>query len=179
MKKLVIALAIASALAIAGGASAQQRMEAVVTISKIDLASRTVWVQAKTTKRVLHLPPDIDISNLQVGSRYQFQWNEGVATAIESGAQRAGAPREADIARTGPGTVSSMAKVSGVIDSLDGKKISLRTADGETETFALGPNVASSSFKKGDTVTVTYQRSVAVRVRSTPQPVNDPAPPSA
>jgi hypothetical protein len=177
MKKQVIAFAFASALAVAGGAFAQQRMEAVVTVTKIDPASRMVWVEAKTAKRVLHLSPDIDISDIQVGSRYQFQWNESVATAIESGAQRAGAPREVDVTKTGPGMATSMAKVSGVIDSLDGKRMSLRTSDGQNETFALGPNVASASFKKGDTVTVTYQRSLAVRVRSTPQPITDPAEP--
>jgi hypothetical protein len=176
MKKHVIALALASALAVAGPAFAQQRMEAVVVVSKIDSASRTVWIETKTTKRVLHLSPDIDIADLQVGSRYQFQWDEGVATAVERGAQPG--PRQADLTKTGPGMATSMAKVSGVIQSLDGKKISLRTSDGENETFALGPDVASGSFKSGDTVTVTYQRSLAVRVRSTPQPITDPAPPA-
>jgi len=182
MKKQVIAFAIASALAVAGSVSAQQRMEAVVTVTKIDPASRMVWVEAKTAKRVLHLSPDIDIADLQVGSRYQFQWNESVATAIEPGAQdtAAGATREVEVARTGPGMAKSMARVSGVIDSLDtaGKKITLRTADGQKETFALGPNAAPASFKAGDTVTVTYERSLAVRVRSTPQPITDPAPPA-
>lgn len=176
MRKQVVALAIASALAFAGNAFAQQRMEAVVVVSKIDQASRTVWVEAKTQKRVLHLSPDIDIADLQVGSRYQFMWDEGVATAVEQGAKSG--PREADITKTGPGTATSMAKVSGTIDSLDGKKISLRTADGQNETFALGSNVASGSFKKGDAVTVTYQRHLVVRVRSTPQPITDPAPPA-
>jgi len=178
MKKHVIVLAFASALAVAGGAFAQQRMEAVVTVTKIDPASRMVWVQAKTAKRVLHLSPDIDISDLQIGSRYQFQWDEGVATAIEPGAQGASTPRELDVTKTGPGMATSMAKVSGVVDSFDGKKMSLRTSDGGSETFALGPNVAGS-FKKGDTVTVTYQRHLAVKVRSTPQPVTDPAAPAA
>ena len=41
MKKQVVALAFASALAVAGGAFAQQRMEAVVTVTKIDPATRT------------------------------------------------------------------------------------------------------------------------------------------
>ena len=173
MKKPLIALAIASALAVAGAAFAQQRMEAVVVVSKIDPASRTVWVEAKSTKRVLHLSPNIDLSELQIGSRYQFMWDEGVAKAIERGAQSG--TREADITKTGPGMATSMAKVSGVIDSLDGKKISLRTASGENETFALAPDVASGSFKKGDSVTVSYQRSLIVRVRSTPQPITDPA----
>jgi hypothetical protein len=175
MKKQVIAIAIAAALAV-GGALAQERMEAVATVAKIDPTSRTVWVEAKTSKRVLHLSPDIDISDLQVGSRYQFHWDEGVATAIEPGAQRA--EREADVTRTGPGMVKSMGRLSGVIDSLDttGKKITLRTADGGKETFALGPAIVPASFNRGDTVTLTYERSLAVRVRSTPQPITDPAP---
>ena len=173
MKKQVIAIAIAAALAV-GGALAQERMEAVATVAKIDPTSRTVWVEAKTSKRVLHLSPDIDISDLQVGSRYQFHWDEGVATAIEPSAQRAA--READVTSTGPGMVKSMAKLSGVIDSLDGKKITLRTADGDKETFALGPAIVPASFKAGDAVTLTYERSLAVRVRSTPRPITDPAP---
>jgi hypothetical protein len=172
MKKRVIALAIAATLAVAGGALAQQRMEAVVTVTQVDPASRTVWVEGKTSKRVLHLSPDIDISDLQVGSRYQFNWDEGVATAIEPGALRGA--REVDITKTGPGMAKSMARVSGVIDSLDGKRITLRTADGGKETFALGPAIAPASFKTGDTVTVTYERSLAVKVRSTPQPITDP-----
>ena len=143
MKKPLIALTFAYALALAGSAFAQQRMEAVVVVSKIDQASRTVWVEAKTQKRVLHLSPDIDIADLQVGSRYQFMWDEGVATAVEQGAKSG--PREADITKTGPGTANSMAKVSGTIDSLDGKKISLHTAGGENETFALAPDVASAA----------------------------------
>ena len=176
MKIQVIALAVAAALAVAGEALAQQRMEAVATVTKIDPTSRTVWVEAKTSKRVLHVSPDIDISDLQVGSRYQFHWDEGVASAIEPGAQRGA--READITRTGPGMVKSMAKLSGVIDSLDtmGKKITLRTADGGKETFTFGPAIVPASFKVADTVTLTYERPVAVRVRSTPQPIADPAP---
>src|ERR1044072_2781390 len=146
MKKQLIAVAIASALAVAGGAFAQQRMEAVVVVSKIDPASRTVWVEAKSTKRVLHLTPNIGLSEFQIGSRYQFQWDEGVAKAIERGAQPG--PREADVTKTGPGMATSMAKVSGVIDSLDGKKISLRTAGGENETFALAPGGGRGWFQK-------------------------------
>jgi Cu/Ag efflux protein CusF len=180
MRKQAIAIAIASALTFVGSAFAQQRMEAVVTVTKLDPASRMVWVEAKSAKRALQLSPDIDMSNLQVGSRYQVRWSEGVATAIEPGAQSAaaGGTRQANIGKTGAGAGTSSGKLVGVIDSLDtaGKKITLRSADGETETFGIGPNVAPASFKNGDTVTLTYQRALASEVRSTPQPVSDPAP---
>jgi hypothetical protein len=182
MRKHAFAIAIASALTFVGSAFAQQRMEAVVTVTKVDPASRMVWVEAKNAKRALQLSPDIDMSNLQVGSRYQVRWSEGVATAIELGAQSAaaGGTRQANIAKSGAGAGTSTGKLAGVIDSLDtaGKKITLRTADGERETFGMGPDLApaSASFKTGDTVTVTFQRALASEVRSTPQPVSDPAP---
>jgi Cu/Ag efflux protein CusF len=180
MRKQAIAVAIASAFTFVGSAFAQQRMEAVVTVTKFDPASRMVWVEAKNAKRALHLSPDIDMSNIQVGSRYQLRWTEGVATAIEPGAQAAaaGATREVDIAKTGPGMSTASSKLTGVIDSMDasGKKITLRTPDGEKETFSMGANVAPGSFKTGDTVTLTYERALASQVRSTPQPVSDPAP---
>jgi Cu/Ag efflux protein CusF len=180
MRKQAIAIAIASALTFVGSAFAQQQMEAVVTVTKFDPASRIVWVEAKDAKRELHLSPDIDMSALQVGSRYQVRWTEGVATAIEPGAQAAaaGATREVDITKTGPGMSTASSQRTGVVDSIDAdaKKITLRTLDGQTETFSLGANVAPGSFKTGDTVTLTYERSLASQVRSTPQPVSSPAP---
>jgi len=180
MRKQAVAIAIASAVMFVGSAFAQQQMEAVVTVTKFDPASRMVWVEAKNAKRVLHLSPDIDMSKLQVGSRYQLRWTEAVATAIDPGAQAAaaGATREVEITRTGPGTSTASSKLAGVIDSVDaaGKKIPLRTPDGETQTFSMGANVAPGSFKTGDPVTLTYERALASQVRSTPQPVSDPAP---
>jgi hypothetical protein len=178
MRKQVVAIAIASALSLCGGAFAQEvkgpMMEAVVTVTKVDPANRMVWVEAKSAKRTLHLPPDIDMSNLQVGSRYQIRYQEAVATAVEpGGSAAAGATRE--IEKTGKGTGVSRAKVAGKIESLEGKKLTLRTADGQ-ETFMIGEGVSPASFKTGDTVTVSYQRPLAAEVRSTPQPVSDPAP---
>jgi hypothetical protein len=154
-------------------------MEAVVTVTKVDPASRIVWVEGQSAKRELHLSSDIDMSNIRTGSRYHVRWTEGVATAIEPGAQAAaaGASREVDIARTGPGMSTASSKLAGVIESMDadGKRITLRTPGGDTESFAMG-NVAPASFKAGDSVTLTYERPLVSELRSTPQPVSDPAP---
>jgi hypothetical protein len=70
------------------------------------------------------------------------------------------------------------AKRAGVIESIDtaGKQFSLRTTEGATETFALGEGVSAESLKKGEAVTVTYQRPIASQMASTPQPISDPAP---
>jgi Cu/Ag efflux protein CusF len=180
MKKHALAIALASALAFIGSAFAQQPMEAVVTVTNVDPASRTVWVEGTNAKRVLHLSPEIDMSAVRTGSRYHVRWTEGTATAIEPGTQgaAAGATRQVDIASTGGGSSSATSKLTGVIESLDagGKKITLRTPDGDKETFAMGASAAPASFKDGDTVTLTYERPLVSQLSSTPQPVSDPAP---
>jgi hypothetical protein len=178
MKKHLVAAAIASAFAFATAAFAQQQMQAVVIITDMDPANRIVKVEAKTAKRTLHLSPDIDMSQLQVGSRYLIRYTEGLATAIEPGASAAGGGTR-EIERTGKGAGVSRAKVVGVVDALDtsGRKLTLRTPDGEKETFSMGDGVSAGSVKTGDTVTVSFQRPLASQVKSTPQAVSDPAPP--
>jgi hypothetical protein len=184
MKKQLIAAAIASALTFGTGTLAQQvvqgpPMQAVVIVTNIDNANRIVDIQAKSVKRKLHLSQDIDMSQLQVGSRYLIRYNEAVATAIEPGAAGAGAGATREIQRTAPGAGTATAKIAGVIDALDAgaKKVTLRTSDGEKETFTMADGVSAGSLKAGDAATVTYQRALASQVKSTPQPVSDPAPP--
>ena len=71
MKKQLIAVAIASALALAGGVlAADKEMEAVVTVTKFDPATRTVQIQTKSRQAELQLGPNIDVSNVQEGNRY-------------------------------------------------------------------------------------------------------------
>ena len=180
MKKQSIAIAIATGVTFVGSAFAQQRMEAVVTVTKVDPASRIVWIKAKSATRALQLSPGMDMFNLQVGSRYQMLWTESVAMAVEPDAQSAavGANRQADIGKTGSRAGTSFVKLAGVIDSMDAhaKKLTLRTRDGDRETFSMGANVTPASFKTGDTVTLTFQRALAWEMRWTPHPVSEPAP---
>lgn len=185
MKKQVIAVAFATAFAFAAGAPAQQKagtqaqqMEAVVQVTKVNPAERLVHVRTKTRQAELHLSPDIDMSQIQEGSRYMMRWTEATATAIEPGGQpaAAGATRRADIERTGPGAGTARSQRAGVLEKMDeaSKQITLRTPDGATETFKLGEGVSTASLKPGDTVTVSYQRPLVSQLRSTPQPVTDP-----
>jgi hypothetical protein len=88
MKKQLIAVAIASALALAGGVlAADKEMEAVVTVTKFDPATRTVQIQTKSRQAELQLGPNIDVSNVQEGNRYQLRWVQATATSVEPGAQ--------------------------------------------------------------------------------------------
>jgi hypothetical protein len=188
MKKQVVAVAVASALAFAAGAFAQQQagakgkeMEAVLLVTKVDPASGVVHAQTRKGQVIAIRPPaDVNLSEMQVGSRYKIRFTQAVATAVEPGAQTAaaGATREAE--RTGPGGKGVVtAKRAGVIESIDpaNKELALRTTEGETETFTIGEGVSADSLKKGEAVTVTYQRPIASQMASTPQPITDPAPP--
>lgn len=184
MRKQVIAVAVASALAFAAGAFAQQRastkaqeMEAVVTVTKVDPATRIVYARSRKGQTAVHLPPDIDISQIREGSRYRVRYSEPVATAIEHGAQAAAAGATAE-AKPGekPGEGVKTAKVSGLLEAKDAQQITVRTRDGQTQTFKLGEGVSAESITTGDGVMVTYQQAVASRMVSTPQQVTDPAP---
>jgi hypothetical protein len=188
MKTQVVTAAAALALAFAAGAGAQQKpgakpqeMEAVVTVTKVDPASRLVHVQAKTRKAELHLAPDIDIASIKEGSRYRLRWAEATATAVEPGADAAsaGATRRAEVEKVGAGAGTITAQRSGVVDKVDAasERLTLRTLEGTTETFKLGQGVSMASLKPGEAVTVTYRRPVVSQMRSTPQPVTDPAAP--
>jgi hypothetical protein len=186
MKTQVKAAAVAFALAFSAGAIAQQKgdkpqeMEAVVTVTKIDPASRVVQVQAKSRKAELRLSPSIDIADIQEGSRYKLRWEEATATAVEPGAKTAsaGATRSGDVEKVGAGAGTITAERSGVVDQVDTAKgrMTLRALDGTMETFKLGKGVSPASLKPGEAVSVSYQRPLVSQVRSTPQPVSDPAP---
>lgn len=190
MRKQVVALAVATALAFAAGAGAQQTqgsagqaVEAVVMVTKVDPASRTVHVRTPKGQTVVTVPADMNLDQIQVGTRYRVRYSEPVAVAIESGAQAsAGAGATAAVepkgGAAGAGEGVKMDKVAGVVDQIDaaGKQIVLRTADGGKQAFRIADSVAQASLKTGDSVTITYRQAVASRMASTPQPVSDPAP---
>jgi hypothetical protein len=178
MKKQLIAVAIASALALAGGVlAADKEMEAVVTVTKFDPATRTVQIQTKSRQAELQLGPNIDVSNVQEGNRYQLSWVQATATSVEPGAQ-AGAGATGSAEKAGSGAVITN-KRAGIIEKVDAanKEFTLRTTKGDSETFTMGQGVSAESLKTGEAVTVAYQRPVVSQLRSSPQPVSDPAPP--
>jgi len=188
-QKLVVAVAAAFAFSLAAGcastqqgsasrgasaAAAQQRaaqMEATVAVTKVDPATRVIHLRSRKETHAVHLPADIDINEIKVGSRYRVRYSEPVATNIESGAQSAaaGATREAERgARPGEGVVT--ARTAGVVDGIDAAKrqMTVRTLDGGMQTFSLGEAVAADSFKVGQAVTVTYRQGVVSRLISAP-----------
>jgi len=158
----------------ASASAAQQKvrqMEATVDVTTIDRAARIVYVRSRKETQAVHLPADIDISKIQVGSRYKVRYSEPVATVIEPGAQSAaaGATRQAESgAKPGEGVVT--AKTAGVVEQMDAarRQVTLRTLEGGTQTFSLAEGVAAESFKTGQAVTVTYRQAAVSQLISAP-----------
>jgi hypothetical protein len=188
MRKQIVAIAVASALGFAAGAFGQpsgsskgKEMEAVLLVTKVDSAGGVVHAQTKGGQTFAIRPPaDVNVSEIQEGSRYRIRYTQATATSVESGAQSGAAGATRDVERTGAGGKGAVsAKRAGIIESLDPakKEFTLRGTDGSAETFAVGEGVSAESLKQGEAVTVTYLRPIASRMASTPQPVTDPAPP--
>ena len=188
MKKQIVAVAVASALAIAAGAFGQQasssqgkEMEAVLLVTKVDSGNGVVHAKTRSGQTFAIRPPaDVSLSEIQEGSRYRIRYTQATATAVEPGAKAASAGATREIERTGPGGKGAVtAKRAGIIESVDPakKEFTLRDTDGNAETFGVAEGVSPESLKQGEAVTVTYLRPIASRVASTPQPITDPAPP--
>jgi hypothetical protein len=190
MKKHLVAIALASALAFAAGVEAQpknrpqgQMMEAVVTVTKVDPATRTASVRTPTGETLVQLPPDMNIDQIQPGARYRVRYAEPVAVAIAPGAPTSptsGATAVIEPRRDATaGLGVKVEEVSGVVEAIDpaGQRIAVRTLNGGRQAFAVAADTAiGGPIKPGDAVTVAYHQVIATHMVSTPQPERDPAP---
>lgn len=188
MRKQIVAIAVASALGFAAGAFGQQagssqgrEMEAVLQVTKVDKAGGVVYAQTRGGQTIAIRPPaDVNVADIQEGSRYRVRFTQATATSVEPGAQAGAGATIREVERTGTGGQGAvMAKRAGIIESVDPvkKEFTLRSTDGTVESFAVGQGVSPESLKPGEAVTVTYVRPIASRMASTPQPITDPAPP--
>jgi hypothetical protein len=190
MNKHIVAIAVASALAYAVDVDAQPRsrpqgqmMDAVVTVTKVDPAARTVAVRSPKGETLVQLPPDVNIDEIRPGTRYRVRYAEPVAVAIMPGAQTSasgGATAVVEPRRGGAAAVGvKVDQVSGVVEAIDPatQRIAVRRLDGGTQAFNLAPDTAvAGPIAPGDAVTVVYHQALATQMISTPQPERDPAP---
>jgi hypothetical protein len=190
MKKLIVAAAVASALALTAGVSAQSKsrpqgpmMDAVVTVTKVDPLTRTVAVRSPKGETLVQLPPDAKVDEILPGSRYRVRYSEPVAVAIVPGARSSSAggatavvePRRDRAAGVGV----KVEEVAGVVEAIDPvtQRIALRRLDGGTLVLSLAADTAVlGPVMPGDAVTVMYHQGLATQMVSTPQPERDPAP---
>ena len=181
MRKPLAGITIAIALAFSGGVAAQpkgQLMEAIVTVTKVDAAKRTVYTRGPHGETVINVPENLDISELRMGSRYLVHYEEAVALSIKPGVASGEGPGKLTDADRTMASAHGMrtGNIAGIVESIDAKRITVLATDGTRQTFQLANDGLAKSAKSGDVITVGFQQAVAARVRSTPQPERDPAP---
>jgi hypothetical protein len=189
MQAQTAVLTVAAILCLPLGASGQERpkgqmMEAIVSVTKVDPATRKAYVRGPKSETVVTLPPSVNPSDILPGTRYKVRYEEPVAVMITPGApSSAGAGATAEVTTpataSGRGEVVKTAEASGVVESIDpaGPRIVLRTLDGGRQTFAVAPSATvAGPVKTGDAVTVAYHQGATTEITRSPQPERDPAP---
>jgi hypothetical protein len=183
MRKSLMAVAVATAFALTGLGTLQaqgskgRQMEAVVKVTQVNAANRSVLVETPKGHTRVSLPDSIDLSQIQEGARYKVRYSEPVAVALAPGGQAsAAAGATAEVKSAGEGVKSET--IAGTVEQIDpsGKQIVVRTPDGTKQAYRIGEGVDAGSLKSGDAVALTYQQAVATQMLSTPQPISDPAP---
>jgi hypothetical protein len=182
-RKSLTAIAVAAAFALTGPGPLQAQgskgrpMEAVVKVTQINAANRTVLVETPRGHTRVSVPDSIDLSQIQEGARYKVRYSEPVAVALAPGGQAsAAAGATAEVKSAGEGVKSET--IAGTVEQIDpsGKLIIVRTPDGVKQAYRIADGVDHASLKSGDAVTLTYHQAVATQMLSTPQPITDPAP---
>ena len=193
MRTQLTAAALAVALAFAAGVGAQQAsktyqaqpMEAVVVVTNVDKAARTVTVQGpKGNETVVAVPPEAqNLDKVQVGSRFKVRYMEELAVAISKngGEPSAGAGSTVKLAPKGgtPGGVGVKTVTASVVaEAVDpaSRQITVRGPQGNSRTIKVAEDVKLDAIKPGDKVTLTHTQALATQLVSTPQPISDPAP---
>jgi Cu/Ag efflux protein CusF len=191
---MLTAASLVVALAFAGSATAQatkekvvqsQPMEAVVTVTDIDHAARTVTVRGpKGNERTIAVPPEAqNLDQVQTGSRFKVRYLEEVAVAVSKGGGEPSASAGETIklapkGGTPGGAAVRTVSISGVVEAIDPatRRITLRGPKGGSRTMTVAEDVKLDALAPGDQIALTYTQAIATQMASTPQPVTDPAP---
>jgi hypothetical protein len=181
------------ALLLSAGAPAQpqrekvvqaQPMEAVVIVTDVDHANRTVTVRGpKGNERTLAVPLEAqNLDQVQVGSRFKVQYLEEVAVSLSKGGEPSASAGETVMlspkgGRPG-GAAARTVSVSGVVQAVDpaSRQVTLRGPQGGVRTMTVADDVKLEGVAPGDRISLTYTQAIALQMASTPQPVSDPAP---
>ena len=192
MRTQLTAAALAVALAFAAEVAAQasktyqaQPMEAVVIVTNVDKAARTVPVKGpKGNEVVVAVPPEAqNLDKVETGARFKVRYMEELVVALskDGGEPSAGAGSTVKLAPKGgtPGGVAvKTVTASAVVEALDPAKrtVTLRGPEGNSRTLKVAEDVKLDAVKPGDKVTLTHTQAIATQLASTPQPISDPAP---
>lgn len=177
MKRIAVAVAISSLVLSAqaqvkDSAMAVQEAEAVVTVTKVDKAARSVTFRGpRGNLGTLDVPKESqNFDQVKVGQQYKMKYVEAVAIEIrKGGAPSAAAGQEVKLAPKGAkpgGMVTRTVQLAGVIDAVDYKDryIAVRGPKGNVMPLKVGADVNMQDLAAGDRISVTHTAALALEM---------------
>ena len=187
MKRTLLAAALlAPALVLAQprGAIVTDRIEAVVTVTKVDLKARTVTMRGpRGNLATLDVPPEAqNLDRVKPGDRVKVTYAEAAVIAITRGGEPTAIVEEqVQLAPKGgtPGGIKVRTyQISAVVDAIDYKNryVALRGPGGQTFALPVSADVKNlDQVKAGDTVTIAFAQALAIQMIAEPKPAKKPA----
>jgi len=175
-------LAVLVLAAVAGSSHAQPRgavlavdsIEAVVTVTNVDQAARTVTMRGpRGNLVVLQVPADAqNLGQVTPGARIRVRYSEAVALTISKGGKPSAGAAESVILSPKGGTPGGVAvrtlQASGVVDAIDydSRYITMRGPKGGLpQSFRVPEEVKNlEQINGGDRITVSYVQAFALRM---------------
>jgi hypothetical protein len=187
MKRTLLAAVLlvpAFVLAQPRGAIVTDQIEAVVTVTKVDMKARTVTMRGpRGNLATLAVPPESqNLAQVKPGDRFKVTYAEAVIVALTRGGQPSATVDETlELAPKGakPGGYKVRTEqISAVVDAIDYKNryVALRGPKGNT--LALPVSAEIKDFDKlqvGDKVSIAYSQALALEM----VPVEKPKKPAA
>jgi hypothetical protein len=169
---------IAGSLVAAGAAMAQpptrsvaDEIEAIVTVTEVDPAKRTVTVKGpRGESRTLVIPQAKNLDQVKPGDRFKILYTEALAVGFgKSGEQPSASVGEsvepAPRGATPGGMATRVAEVTGVIDAIDHKNryLTVSGPQGNPVSVKVPDDVRDfDRLSAGDNITLTYVQALAI-----------------
>ena len=176
--KRIVAAAVLLGVSTAQGqvkdrAVAVQETEAVVTVTKVDKATRTVTFRGpKGNVATLAVPPEAqNLDQVKPGQQYKMKYVESVAVEIrKGGAPAAASEQQVKLAPKGAkpgGVIVRTQQLAGVLDDVDYAKryVSVRGPKGNVVPFKVADDVPLEQLKAGDSIAVTYTGALTIEMK--------------
>ncbi|HEX6689955.1 MAG TPA: hypothetical protein VF110_02300 [Burkholderiales bacterium] len=155
-----------------------QEIDAVVTVTKVDQAARTVTFRGPAGDlSTLAVPPEAqNLDQVKPGQRFRMKYVESVAVEIKhGGSASATAAQQATLAPKGAkpgGVIVSTRQIAGVIDAIDytRRQVAVRGPKGNVLALKVADDVKLDGLSAGDRIVVTHTEALAIEMVAQAKP---------
>ena len=169
---------IAGSLVVAGSAAAQpptrsvaDEIEAIVTVTQVDPAKRTVTVKGpRGESRTIAIPQAQNLDQVKPGSRFKILYTEALAVGFGKSGEQPSASVGANVqpapkGATPGGMATRTVEVTGVIDAIDHKNryVTISGPQGAPVSVKVPDDLPEfNKLSAGDNITLSYVQALAI-----------------